>query len=106
MTVTGVHACAIPTLELFDAQGVLLTNVTADVDAVLERTFGSAGTYFLLASDDNGAEVGDYSLSLQRLNQPVGALPISYGQTLSGSLTNAAQSDAYKIGRAACRERG
>src|SRR2546430_2197533 len=50
-----------PTLELFEAQGVLLTNVTADVDAVLERTFGSAGTYFLLASDDNGAEVGSDS---------------------------------------------
>src|SRR5207237_1131534 len=84
-----------PRLELFDTQGVLLTNVTAGVDLVLERTVAICVTCFLRASADNGVEACSYNLSLQRLNQPVGAVPISYGQKLIRFLTIARPSDAY-----------
>ncbi|PYJ79703.1 MAG: hypothetical protein DME22_25085, partial [Verrucomicrobia bacterium] len=71
-----------PKIELFDAQGRSVTNITAFADAVLDVPLASSGTYYFLLSDLNGDETGTYGVSLERLNNPANAKPIAYGQTL------------------------
>lgn len=54
------------------------------------------GTYTILVSDGfNGTKTGSYNLFLQKLNPPVGANNISYSQTVSGSINQPAEMDAF-----------
>lgn len=54
------------------------------------------GTYTILVSDGfDGTHTGSYNLYLQKLNPPVGANNISYSQTVSGSINQPAEMDAY-----------
>ena len=47
----------------------------------------TTGTYTIQVSEYGGNSTGDYSLSLQRLNNPGNAIAMSFGQTGSGSIT-------------------
>src|SRR5205807_835225 len=58
-----------PKIELFDAQGRSVTNITAFADAVLDVPLASSGTYYFLLSDLNGDETGAYGVSLERLDR-------------------------------------
>ncbi|HXF04496.1 MAG TPA: right-handed parallel beta-helix repeat-containing protein [Blastocatellia bacterium] len=90
-----------PMIELFDSTGVRLAQVSGFDAAILDKTLNSSGTYSLLLSDDNGRETGGYGISLQRLNDPVGATPLNFGQTTTATITAAAEIDAYTFdGRA------
>src|SRR2546430_730854 len=71
-----------PKIELFDAEGRSVTNISSFADAVVDVPLASSGTYYFLLSDLNGDETGTYGVSLERLNNPANAKPIAYGQTL------------------------
>jgi len=63
-------------------------------------TLTSTGTYSIVAYDGfghvaGGTSTGDYSLSLQRLNNPGSPVSIAFGQTLSGSISTLAEMDTY-----------
>ncbi|MEW5870510.1 MAG: PPC domain-containing protein [Chloroflexota bacterium] len=58
-------------------------------------TLPSAGTYTILATDLLGNRLGDYSLYLQRLNNPGSPAPIAFGQALVGAMISPAQMDTY-----------
>ncbi len=65
-----------------------------------ERTcaIDTTGTYTILVRDDPfiGLETGTYALAIQRLNNPVGCTPLSFGAApFVGSITAAAEIDCY-----------
>ena len=65
-----------------------------------ERTcaIDTTGTYTILVRDDpfSGLETGTYALAIQRLNNPVGCTPLSFGAApFVGSITAAAEIDCY-----------
>ncbi|MCP4574601.1 MAG: hypothetical protein GY838_19810 [bacterium] len=54
-----------------------------------------SGIYTVLAMDYGATEYGNYRFHCQRLNDPVSATPISYGQTVTGDLSQPAETDAF-----------
>ena len=48
-----------------------------------------------MLSDYNGLDAGNYTLYLQRLNDPGNTSPITYGDTISESVSTATEADAY-----------
>src|SRR5205807_2604589 len=86
-----------PKIELFDAQGRSVTNITAFADAVLDVPLASSGTYYFLLSDLNGDETGTYGVSPTRRSSDLNAKPIAYGQTLQASIDAVAKADAYSF---------
>src|SRR5207249_440124 len=46
----------------------------------LECALDQAGTYAVSVTDRNFTQTGDYTFSFNRLNNPPGGLPITYGQ--------------------------
>lgn len=52
-------------------------------------------TYTLRASDCNDGDTGNYQLYLQRLNNPGNVTSMTYGDTLPGSISGAAELDTY-----------
>lgn len=62
-----------------------------------ECTIDRAGTYSIKTTDHSDRDRGDYLLSLQRLNSPVGAAAIDYGQTITGSIEMPSEYDFYSF---------
>jgi hypothetical protein len=81
-----------PEIMLFDPYGTQICNSGLD-----NCTITSAGTHTILAAETNGKDTGGYYLNIQRLNNPVNAVPIAFGQTLSGSIALPTQSDPYTL---------
>jgi hypothetical protein len=72
------------------------------VPAGLSFLAATSGTYTIHISDGfNGTLTGSYSLFLQKLNPPAGAVPIAYSQTLPGSINAPAEMDAFTFAAAA-----
>jgi PKD repeat protein len=84
-------------IQVFDATGTEIGNAINELDAVLDITVPSAGTYLILASDASGDWIGNYSLHLQRLNNPGTVTPIAFGGTVNGSIGMLAEMDAYSF---------
>jgi hypothetical protein len=84
-------------LRLYGPDGAKLVDRTSVTMAEIEDyTLPSSGSYTLLASDGyDGTHTGAYSIYLQRPNAPGNASAISYGQTLTGSIAEPAEMDAY-----------
>jgi hypothetical protein len=65
-----------------------------------ERTcaIDTTGTYTIIVRDDpfTGLETGNYAVAIQRLNNPVGCTPLSFGAApFVGSIAAAAEIDCY-----------
>jgi hypothetical protein len=82
-------------LDVFDPAGMAVGTITNGVSALLDLTLPATGTYLILASDVTGRFMGNYGLSLQRLNNPGNVTPISFGETVSGSISALAEMDTY-----------
>ncbi|MFM6397112.1 calcium-binding protein, partial [Planktothrix sp.] len=55
------------------------------------------GTYTVLVSDTGGTNTGDYGLTVQRTNHPGNATPIKNLSSLSDTINNPGQVDAYSF---------
>ena len=86
-----------PQVELFDAQGNRLGSVWEYRDAFLDQRLESGGTFFLLVSDFQGGETGEYGVSLRRLNNLVGVTALGFGETLTGSIDSLSAMNAYSF---------
>lgn len=87
-----------PEVRLYDPDGILLDTQGDPVHSEIEFDVPREGNYTLLIGDGfRGTYTGSYSLFLQRLDQPVGSVPISYGQTLNGSVNFAAEMEAFTL---------
>ncbi len=53
------------------------------------------GTYTILFDSENGVETGDYSLNVERTNNPAKPTPIKFGQPVSATFDRASESDSY-----------
>ena len=65
--------------------------VTGEMTCLLDAN----GAHTLRVRDFGGAGTGNYSLYVQRLNNPVGCTPIAFGATLSSSISVAAEVDCF-----------
>jgi hypothetical protein len=86
-----------PKVRVYDPEGVLrcqtsdvYTPVLIDTCAILVD-----GTHTILIGDDQGTDVGVYNLHLQRLTTPVGGIALPDAQVRAGTVTAAAELDAY-----------
>jgi len=86
-----------PGIRMYDPDGVLVCDdTTPPTGQIASCTLAAGGTYSVFAFDGSGlGYTGDYYLYLQRLNNPSNAVPISFGQTLSGSILSPAQMNTY-----------
>jgi hypothetical protein len=77
------------TTLLCEATGLTTTEIP-------DCSLPGAGTYTIRAYDAfNNTFTGDYYLYLQRLNHPANAIPITLGQTISGTIGTPAEEDSY-----------
>ena len=87
-----------PEFKVYDPNG---TEVCGNYGApVTGRTCQLAynGTYTLLAFESfNRTNAGNYTLYLQRLNNPGSAQPINFGQTLAGMIAAGGEFDTYTL---------
>lgn len=59
-------------------------------------TLNATGTHLILLGDANGTPyAGDYSIYIQRTNNPTGASPIAFGDTATGSIATGAETDTF-----------
>ena len=74
-------------VRLYGPDGAKLCEATNAYPAeIASCTVPSTGTYTILAGDLLGIRTGDYTLYIQRLNNPGNTAAIAFGQTLPGSL--------------------
>jgi len=89
-----------PQLRLYQPDGTLTCSAssygnTAGNSQVCQLPV--SGTYLLLANEWREGEVGSYYVFVQRLNNPAGASPISYGTATIGSLAMPAEADSFTV---------
>jgi hypothetical protein len=85
-----------PGIQLFDPQGNLLTAFGTHTHFEITHTLSVAGNYTILFDDSfKGGFTGDYALHLQRLNPPANPASLSYGQTITETISMPAEMDAY-----------
>ena len=68
-------------------------NPTVNLDTRLE----SGGTFSILISDIGSDDTGAYSLTIRSLNNLLGIIPLSFGQTVTGSIDSIGEMDAYSF---------
>ncbi|BBD53252.1 hemolysin-type calcium-binding region [Planktothrix agardhii NIES-204] len=66
-------------------------------DIGLLANANQTGTYTVLVSDIRGYQTGDYGLTVQRTNHPGNATPIKNLSSLSDTINNLGQVDAYSF---------
>jgi hypothetical protein len=93
-----------PDIELYDSQGVLVCSAEKDSGGAVEFNdciLPAGGKYTLLADDFGNTDTGSYGLHLQRLNDPGEGMPLSFGQTVTASISAPAERDTYMFSAAA-----
>src|SRR5260370_3294558 len=101
MTTSGIS----PRIRVYDPTGKLVID-TANRFANGACAGGSAwdantvllplsGTYVALLGDCSDINTGSYNIYAQRTNNPTGAVNLPFGQTTSGTISIAAQSNTY-----------
>lgn len=78
--------------EVLVCQSANTSGASAEINGCL---ISDPGSYKIYAGDYGNTQTGNYLISLQRLNNPVNASPLAFGQTLSSNISNAAELDAF-----------
>ena len=55
------------------------------------------GTYIVTINDCANTATGDYVISVQKTNDPVGSIALHYAQVASGTISSVAQTNAYTL---------
>jgi len=76
-----------PKIRLYDPEGNLLNTGSGSYNTEITGTLSVAGIHTIIVSDGyDGTCTGEYNLYLQRLNNPINAIPLSPGQTVSSAI--------------------
>lgn len=89
-----------PHVRVFQADGSLVCSGSNPYGAGVETprcVLPPAGTYTVLAGDTNVTRTGSYNLSLQRFNDPAGAMALDPGTTRLATLQVAGIANSYTI---------
>ena len=91
-----------PKIRLYNSSGTLVNSATTpyycgngsnvELNTVL---LAAAGTYTVLVGDCGDTNTGNYALYAQLTNNPTGAAALAFGQTQTGTISSAAQSNSY-----------
>jgi len=73
-------------------EGSCTGGLTVEMNTV---TLTSAGTYTVLLGDCGDTHTGNYAIYSQRTNNPIGYVPVDWGQQQTGTVNSAAQSNTY-----------
>ena len=86
-----------PGIRIYSPTGANVCNNYGSTTAEIEIcTLPASGIYTILSYDYlDGTNTGDYSIYLQRLNNPGNAVAINYGSTLSGTINYPAEADTF-----------
>ena len=89
-----------PIISIFSPDGTNIKNAFTSYDdsyssAQLNATLDKKGTYTILASDYYANDTGDYSISLQRTNNPGKAKPLASGDTVEDKMSLGGQLNSY-----------
>jgi hypothetical protein len=85
-----------PRLRLYAPGGALLQEQYGSTSAEVLQRVPESGSYNLMVSDGyDGTFTGSYKLYVQRLNQPGNALALTFGQTVTGAIPQAAEMDTF-----------
>ncbi len=84
-----------PIFWLYRPDGTEVCYGYGDPVANANCTLNFTGTYTILAGDNSGQYTGSFSLFLERLNNPGLPTPITFGQTLSGSINTQPELKAF-----------
>ncbi|MBN1659857.1 MAG: hypothetical protein JXA93_15740, partial [Anaerolineae bacterium] len=85
-----------PQIRLYAPAGALLQEQDGSTAAEMVQSVPESGSYSLLISDGyDGTYTGSYKLYVQRLNQPGNALALTFGQTVTGAIPQAAEMDTF-----------
>ncbi len=86
----------LPYVQLFDPDGIRIGEDWMYPKAVLDTLVLSlTGSHSVIVSDQYGPWTGGYGLSLQRTSDPVGAVMLSYGDSVEASIAMVSELDAY-----------
>jgi len=101
MTTSGIS----PRIRVYDPTGKLLVDAAnrfANGSCVGGKAWEAntvllplSGTYVVLLGDCSDTNTGSYNIYAQRTNKPTGAVNLPFGQTTSGAISSAAQSNTY-----------
>ena len=99
-TVTAMTGTLSPKIRLYGPTGTPVNSAspgfcdgsTIEMNTV---TLSLTGTYTALVGDCGDTNTGNYAIFAQRLNNPVGSTPIFWGDTQTGKIASAAQSNTY-----------
>ena len=89
-----------PQIKFYGPSGDLIAENSAGygvTDIGLLPKVNQTGTYTVLVSDTKGYQTGDYGLTVQRTNHPGNATPIKNLSSLSDTINNLGQVDAYSF---------
>lgn len=76
-----------PEMQIYSVDGTLLCSTWGYVLAEMVCTLDTTNTYTLLVGDRGGNALGDYTLYLQRPNNPANPLPINFDDTVANSIS-------------------
>lgn len=86
-----------PRLEVYDQTGrYICGNYDTETTETI-CTFGSSGAYSLFVDDTLRINIGGYYAYFQRLNAPVGATPLTIGQTSNGAINVPTEADTFSF---------
>jgi hypothetical protein len=91
-----------PRIQLFNPQGELMIENGTHTHFEITETLTTTGNYTILFNDSFGGDSkGDYALHLQKLNPPTNPASLSYGQTITETISMPAEMDAYTFAASA-----
>lgn len=87
-----------PHIMLYDAAGnQLVDGWASSTSGTLSLTLPAAGSYTMRVYDDSYNATGNYQLTLERLNNPIGTAALAYHQTVTGTMVNLSSQNAHKF---------
>jgi len=104
-TLTRTSGSLIPKIRLYNPNGSLLSwnyagspyNCSGSTVEMNTVTLPANGTYTVLVGDCGDTNTGNFALYSQRMNNPSGAVSLSFGQTLAGLLASPSGSNTYSF---------
>jgi hypothetical protein len=99
-TVTTTKGSLSPEIRLYNSAGTLLVSAANNECGGSGVELNTAlipanGTYSVWVSDCSNTNTGNYVLYSQRINDPIGAVSLAFGQTVPGTIGFTSQSNTY-----------
>ena len=86
-----------PLVHVFNSDGTLLASAARGTQVNLDMRVESSGTFFILMNDQEERRTGGYTVSLIRLDNLMGAVPLGFDDPVAASLESRRETDVYSF---------